>query len=358
MAVARVFTQGRRVVNRKQTLVFRKGAFRWTLALAVACAAGLFQEVSGATRVAAPQDASEVGLKLEVDKREVEVGGTVTVTMEFRQLGAGGGTVVSQEPSIPTMENFDIGGPRFSSTRLMMVNGRSAEISTTRITLKAVKPGRASIGPALILYQDPVKGRREIRSNPAMVTVVEKKGFNLFGPKNREKTVPATPTPPPAASDPDELRDIRGLQASGSFPWSVVFWLALLSLVAAWLIRRLKRAKTGPGAMASKGPAEELRERHKRLAREDLDGKAFCREASSIARACLGYRYSFAAEDWTTTEILAELQRVKSAASVRQAAEDCLKSCDRVLYAEGTLGGAARESILRSLSSLLPKAGG
>jgi hypothetical protein len=256
------------------------------------------------------------------------------------------------------MENFEIRGPEFSSSRIMMVNGVMAQISTTRISLKAVKEGNATIGPALALYQDPSGARREIQSNPALVTIVAKKGFSLFGPK--AGTVPAAPTPAPApstgATNPDDLRDIHGLVPEPSFPWAWLFWVFTALVAAGYFYRLWKKAKAaGPSEMA-KGPADLLRERFKRLSREDLAGVEYCREASSLARGCLSYRYNFPAEDWTTSEILTEVKRLKAAAGVLDASENCLKPCDRVLYAEGVLSSTARDNIRQALSSLMPKA--
>ena len=79
------------------------------------------------------------------------------------------------------------------------------------------------------------------------------------------------------------------------------------------LHRKSRRVKAEP----PKGPAEQLRERFRALGREEMPGEEFCRAASSLARACLQYRYGFPAEDRTTFEILAELKRLKAADSVR-----------------------------------------
>ncbi|HET9869703.1 MAG TPA: hypothetical protein VFR02_04285, partial [bacterium] len=60
------------------------------------------------------------------------------------------------------------------------------------------------------------------------------------------------------------------------------------------------------------------------------------------------------AEDCTTGEVLRALGRAKASAEVREAAEKCLRACDRVLYAEGAL--SPKESLRGWAQALLPRA--
>lgn len=300
----------------------------------------------------------ESGLRLEVDKRQVEVGDTVNVTLEYKRLASGvGGFSSSGGPSIPTLDNFDVRGTS-TATRVMMVNNQMSEVSTTRIRLVATKPGEATLGPAIVIGDDPKLGRREVKSNTAVVTVSPKSGFSLFRHKKEEAQAPASaPQAQAPAASPDDLRDIHGLIQPPSFPWGWIVWPLLLATVAAYLIYRRLRRPTGAGIPAKpKGPAEALRERYRALGRSEASGEVFCRSASALARACLQYRYGFSAEDFTTSEVLAELKRQKAAEAVRESVEKCLKTCDRILYAEGVLSAAARESTLQALANLLPKA--
>src|SRR5260221_12117615 len=70
------------------------------------------------TRVFAQQ--AEVGLRMAVDKRQVEVGESLTLTLEFKQVGSGN-TSVMGEPQISTPENFEIRG-QSSFTNITMMN--------------------------------------------------------------------------------------------------------------------------------------------------------------------------------------------------------------------------------------------
>ena len=182
---------------------------------------------------AAPASQDEVGLRLEVNKRQVEVGDSLTVSLEFRRQGNSGGSVVSGNPSIPMLENFDVRGSS-SSTRVMMVNNQMSEVATTNIRLVATKPGEATLGPAIVLYQDAQLGRRELKSNTVVVSVTPKKSFSIFGHKQAE----ATPAPSSAApASADDLRDIHGLMKPKPFPWGLVFWPLLLIGVGFWAYR-------------------------------------------------------------------------------------------------------------------------
>ena len=303
------------------------------------------------TAFADPAPDDQVGLKLEVNKRQLEVGDSLTVSLEFRRIGSGG-TMVSESPSIPTLEKFDIHG-RSSSTRVMMVNGRMSEISTTNIHLTATQPGDVTLGPALVIVEDPQLGRRELKSNTVVVTVTPHKSFSLFHKK--PAAPPSAAAAPAAAQPPDDLHDIRGLLPMPSFPWIFLILPAVLLALGMALYRYLHRKSPRTKAEPAKGPAEQLRARYRVLEGEEMPGDEFCRGASALARACLQYRYGFAAEDRTSFEVSAELKRLKASESVREATEKCLRTCDRVLYAEGTLSATQRDSVRQALSGLLPK---
>ena len=79
---------------------------------------------------------------------------------------------------------------------------------------------------------------------------------------------------------------------------------------------------------------------------EDLTGKEFCLGLSNLVR-CLQYRFNFPAVDYTTEEILKILPKYKLTDDEFVAAEKCLKTCDRVLYADANLTG--RDNLRRLL---------
>ena len=99
--------------------------------------------------------------------------------------------------------------------------------------------------------------------------------------------------------------------------------------------------------------AARLRAAWKKLDEEDLTGREFCLGLSELVRECLQYRFGFPAVDRTTAEILAELRNHKLTADETAAVEKCLRTCDRVLYANGNVGG--RDTLRTLASVLLPK---
>lgn len=294
---------------------------------------------------------TEVGLRLDVDKRQVAVGDTLTVSIEFRQVGVN--NTFTGSPSISTPEHFDIQG-QSSATQVTIVNQQTAQISTTRYTLVATKPGDETIGPALLIYQDDRGKKHEIKSNVANVTVVEKHGFSLFG--NSGGNAPAAPpqAAPPAPASPDELRGLKPLlPESFSFlkPMLLVLILGAIAGFVAWQFRKTPGASRAPAAPL--GKAAQLREAWKKLSSEELGPKEFCLALSGLVRECLQYRFNFPAVDSTTEEILKALKQYKLTDDERLAAEKCLKACDRVVYADGNLTG--RENLRALCSALLPK---
>ena len=126
----------------------------------------------------------EVGLRMDVDKREVQVGDQITLTIEFRQVGNSGSSDV-QSPSIPTPEHFQITGTS-SATQVSIVGQQTAQVTSTRLTLEAAQPGTETLGPAVLIFRDPQQKNREIKSNVITVTVTEKRGFSFFGHKKKE----------------------------------------------------------------------------------------------------------------------------------------------------------------------------
>jgi hypothetical protein len=317
---------------------------RFKILTCLGIALALFQANSS---LKAQQDT--VGLRLDVDQREVTVGDTLTVTVEFKQLGTGTSTA-SGEPSIPTPQDFEIRG-QSSNTQVSIINQQTAMISTTKYKLAATKAGEETLGPALLIYQDDQQKRREIKSNVATVKVVEKGGFSLFGGKKDEDT----PTPDNAnpSANSNDLRDLKPLLPESTNWLRIIIWsLVILLIVGFVLWRFLKPNKAGPPTLPM-GKEAQLRDTWKKLANENLSSKEFCLGLSSLVRECLQYRYQLPAVYSTTEEILKQMASRKVSDDEKAAIEKCLKTCDRVLHADGSLTG--RDNLRALCSILLPK---
>jgi len=156
-----------------------------------------------------------------------------------------------------------------------------------------------------------------------------------------------------AVTEPDLLRGIKGLPPD-SISWvSFVFWLIVLIIIGGYIWRQLTKKSAGHPGVVSIGKAEELNRAWKKLGKDDLEPKEFALALSNLVRECLQYRYGFGALDFTTEEILKELSKIRLADNEQNAVEKCLKTCDRVLYADGNLTG--REALRSVCSVLLPK---
>jgi hypothetical protein len=293
----------------------------------------------------------EVGLKMDVDKRQLEVGDTLTLTLDFKQVGTSNSAVV-QEPSIPSSENFEIRGD-FSSNRVQMLGNNLTAVSTTTYRMEATKAGTVQLGPASLIYQDPSGKRREMQSNIVTVVVTEKTGFSLFGKKSAEPTPAASGAAPAAVPSPDDLRAIKGLPPDSFSWWTFLFWLVVLILIVGFIWRQYRKKPAGPAKVILVGKAEELNRAWKKLADDNLEPKEFTLGLSNLVRECLQYRFGFEAVDYTTEEILKELSKIKAGNDEKSAVEKCLKTSDRVLYADGNLTG--REALRSACAVLLPK---
>ncbi len=293
----------------------------------------------------------EIGLKMDVDKRQLEVGDTLTLTLDFKQLGTTNSAVV-QEPSIPSSENFEIHG-QFSGTRVQQFGHQIAVISTTTYKLTATKVGTAQLGPALLIYRDEQGKNREMKSNIVTVTVNEKTGFSFFGKKNESPAPTAAPAAAPAVPTPDELRNIKGLPADSTNWISFAFWLVVLILIGGFAWRIFTKKPAGPKKIIPVGKEAELKQAWKKLGNDDLSSKEFALGLSNLVRECLQYRFGFEAVDCTTEEVLNELSKLKVTDTEKGAVEKCLKTSDRVLYADGNLTG--RDTLRNACAVLLPK---
>jgi len=305
------------------------------------------------TRVFAQQ--AEVGLRMDVDKRQVEVGEHLTLTLEIKQIGSGNVSVMG-EPQISTPENFEIRG-QSSSTQVTIINQQTAAISTTKLDLVATKPGSETLGPALLIYQDPSLKKKEIKSNQVTVTVVEKTGFSLFGKKksaNPSTQAQTAPNPAAVMNQPvlDDLRGIKPLLPESFMLIKTIFWVTLLALIVGFVWRQLRKP-TGSATAPPMGKATQLKDAWKKLGNDELTGKEFCLGLSNLIRECLQYRFGFPAVHYTTEEILKTLPKYKLTDDEFVAAEKCLKACDRVLHADANLTG--RDNLRAYCSALLPK---
>jgi hypothetical protein len=282
---------------------------------------------------------------MDVDKRQVEVGDSLVLSIEFKQIGSGNATA-SGEPSISTPEHFEIRG-QSSATQVTIINQQTAMLSTTRLTLVATKAGDETLGPALLLYQDSQGKKKEIKSNVVSVTVVEKSGFSLFGKKS-------PPTPTAVAAPADQPKDVKPLLSESHDGLRIAFWLVVGALILGFVWWQFRKKGGERPQTVPVGRAAQLREQWKKLGNEDFSSKEFCLGLSSLVRECLQYRFNFPAVDFTTEEIISALKKQKLTDDEFVAAEKCLKTCDRVLYADGNLTG--RDNLRTLCSALLPKA--
>ena len=291
-----------------------------------------------------------IGLRMDVDGRQVSVGDKLTVTIEFKQIGNGNSSVISG-PSIPTPQHFEVRG-QSSYNEVVMVNQQSTMIFTTKLTLAATTTGDETLGPAVLIYQDPAGKKREIKSNVVNVTVTEKTGFSLFGGK---KNNPPTEVPSnnPAAN-PDQLRDLKPLLPEVVNFLRIVLWAVVALLVVGFFLWQfLKPKRAQGGAPVPMGVEAQFRDAWKKLGNEELSSKDFCLGLSKLVRECLQYRYQFPAVNYTTEEIEREMGKRKASDDEKSAIEKCLKTCDRVLHADGNLTG--RDNLRTMASILLPK---
>jgi hypothetical protein len=283
-----------------------------------------------------------------VDQRELAVGDSLKVSIEFRHIG--NESMALGNPSFSTPEKFEIGNFTSSFTNVAYENGKEVVTSTTQFSLKATKPGEETLGPAVLIYQDAQGKKREIQSNSVVVTVAEKSGFSLFG-KKKSQPPPAAPPVPAVA---DGLKDVKPLMPEDHFWLRVLFWSFVVALIFGLVLWRLIRSDRRPGLPPPpQGKAAELKDRWKKLGDEDLSSKEFCEGLSSLVRESLQYRFGFPAVNYTTEEVLKALAKVKSTDDERVAAEKCLKTTDRVLHADGNLTG--RDNLRALCSALLPK---
>lgn len=308
--------------------------------------------VARAQQGTAPVQA-QMGLRLDVDKREVRVGESLKVTIEFRRVGSGNVSILRQ-PTIATPEKFGITS-RSSSTQIAMDGQQMVEISTTRYTLVAEREGPETLGPAVMVYQVPGQQPEEVRSNGINVNVVPKGSLRLFAKKPTPTPVPE-PAPPSPAPAPEDIRDLKPLLDGIAWILHALFWV-ILAILGVWIAIRLVRRFLASRAAAAPARAEgsHLRERYRRLSDEGLTGRDFCLALSELLRECLEQRYGFRAPDMTTGEVVRAMRAARAPGDMTGDVEHALRSCDRVLYADGSLTLKDRQTMRGTVGELLPK---
>jgi hypothetical protein len=132
--------------------------------------------------------------------------------------------------------------------------------------------------------------------------------------------------------------------------WIILF---LIILLTAGLIYRRSRRSEKKTVSIPESEEDRFKIALKKLFNEDLEAKEFCLRLASLIRECLQVRYDFPATDYTTSEIVKTLKQKNAPEDVREAAEKCLKTCDRVVYADGNL--SAKENLRALALLLLPK---
>jgi hypothetical protein len=183
------------------------------------------------------------------------------------------------------------------------------------------------------------------------VVVTPKTGFSLFGKK--KSVAPASAPAAQAPPTPDDLSGIKGLPPD-SFSWvSFIFWTIGLVMIVGFVWRQFSKKKKPASKVQPIGKIAELQQAWKKLGRDDISAKDFALELSNLVRECLQYRYGFEAVDQTTEEIFDELKKYKLTETEKSAVEKCLKTSDRVLYADGSL--VNKEALRTTCSALLPK---
>jgi hypothetical protein len=288
----------------------------------------------------------EAGLRLLVDQREVEVGSSVKVSIEFRHIG--NESVAMGSPQLPALEHFQMGWATSSFTNVAYNQGKEVVTSTNQFDLKAVSEGEQTLGPALLIYQDSHGKKIELRSNQVTIKVVPKTGFSIFGKKK------AGAQPPVPTATPEDLSDLKPLMPESHLLLRFLVWGAVALLVLGFVLWKFFLSKpSAPATAPTPGKAAQLRDRWKKLADEDLSSKEFCEGLSSLARECVQYRYGFQAVNFTTEEVLRAMAKVKSTDDERVAVDKILRTCDRVLHADANLTG--RDNLRALCSALLPK---
>jgi hypothetical protein len=291
------------------------------------------------------------GLRLLVSRPELEVGQTLTVTLEFRQVGTSSSSAISQ-PSIATPKDFDV---EFSSTatRIMMINQNLEAISTTRMQWKAIHPGTEILGPALIIYRGPHGKNRELKSNLETVVIHPAHPFSLFGwvhKKTPPKTIAKPMAMPSTQSGPESLKTIKPLLPLSAFWIQLIFWFLVVLVIIGFVARLWK--KKHPQSI-SPSAIQQLVDRFSKLKKSNLEDPAFCLEIASLIRALVQMKYTFSTMDLTTREIQVALSARNVSKVEIQRIEKCLKICDRVLYAEGTLVTKDKQGLFDAVEALL-----
>jgi hypothetical protein len=299
-------------------------------------------------------EAPTVGASL--DRIEALVGDQLTLTVSAVARGAVAQTIRLGEP-------VDLGKfERLESSHVDRDLGDGKFSRRFVLQIAAFEPGELEV-PGIRLEFTDMGGRRHAVSTtpiPVHIKSLLKESGGTAGEEGAE--VKPQPARPPRSVIVEDLRLVRWLEWLAGGMGGVV----VLGLLGRWIARSLKRRREAEAVAEPVVPADVMAlgrlaalRGHGDFARERY--RPFFFEVAEIVRAYLGARFGFDALELTTTELLAELERVRLPAQDLESygrVVSFLEASDLVKFAsapssdvEALAALDAAETIVRRLSA-------
>ena len=273
-----------------------------------------------------------VAVTATASKAEVTVGETFTV--EVKDTGPAGTTYTF--PGEAATDAFELRAPPAAA-------GSSAgpEPGTHRYEASVYALGEATIPPIPVRYRLPDGAEGEVSSSPLPLKVTS------LLPKDAQQ---------------QKLADIRGPLSVGvgrAFWVALVVALGLAAALAAWLVRRRRKAEAPAAARVPELPPdlEALRALDTLAASGVLrrgEYRSFYIRLAAVAKRYLERRLGAPVLEMTTTETLAFLRAHAHGDSLLPVVRDLAEAADRVKFARGQGLAQEAERHLAAVRALVP----
>jgi hypothetical protein len=300
-------------------------------------------------------------LTLKADAVPIELAAGEPVTLTVTVTGEGNFDTVSAPELVGDLSGFKVYPPQ---QRQATGGATEPGAKVFEQVLIPLDPAVREIPPARFSYFDPVSGRYETITEPAIPLVVHP-------PTTEERPAIVEPAPAPTASAKpetlgrdlvyikDDLGPLYPVGRSGAVSWAWLWWacaapLACLAL-SEWLRRRRARAAADPGAVRASGAMRRAMARCQAARALQQSGKVTeCyAEIQRAVQRYIGDRLNLPSDGLTKSEMERHLlARGASQELVREFGE-LIERCDAARFAPASVAADQADTALRATEALL-----
>jgi hypothetical protein len=269
-----------------------------------------------------------ITIEASVDNSQLVVGEQFTLAVNVTQLSMEGHISVSPL-RLPQMEGIESSGFNSSSSQIMMENGQTIMVRTSKFGLVATEPGTLFVSPITVEYNDPQTGAiQKMASDPIQVVVTQEKSkHNPIGTSNSA--------------------------AEGRKPsWLLLLVSLVVVGVGGFFFYRYIKEMPSDSTQPETQPEKPLN----KLAGLDITNTApdqLYAEFRNLLTEAVSLKLNYSFKDNTTNEMLKILKEKQVTNTIFDLSKRVLDSCDQVRFARSNPTAEERQMTFESLKLVL-----